>query len=145
MSGDPENMHSAGADLHHEQDVQATQEDRVNVEEVAGQQSGRLRAQERSPRGIGLTRTRTNPAGAQDAPNGGLTEAMAQPREFAMNPAIAPAGILPSEPKHDLAYLSADRRSARSIRISPLPHDQTAMPGQQRARSDDPTQPQLPG
>jgi hypothetical protein len=39
MSGHPEDVNSEGPDFDHEQCVQAAQEDRIEVEEVAGQQA----------------------------------------------------------------------------------------------------------
>jgi hypothetical protein len=50
-----------GGDLHHEQDVEASEGNRVQMEEVAGQQPLLLSARERSPggaivRGAGLRR-----------------------------------------------------------------------------------------
>jgi hypothetical protein len=44
MGGHTEDVHSPGADLHHERDVEQTQADGVQVEEVGGQQAGRLGA-----------------------------------------------------------------------------------------------------
>ena len=52
MGGDAEDVDVPGGHLHHEQGVQAAQADRVDVEEVAGQQAVRLSAQERPPGGV---------------------------------------------------------------------------------------------
>ena len=41
-----------GGDLHHEQDVEASEGNRVHMEEVAGQQTLRLRTQERPSGGV---------------------------------------------------------------------------------------------
>lgn len=38
MGGHTQNMHPAGTDLHHEQHIQPTRKDRVDVEEIAGRQ-----------------------------------------------------------------------------------------------------------
>ncbi len=61
VGGHAEDVHVPGRDLHDEQDVQALEEDRVDLEEVAGQQPLRLGAQERRQevsisRGAGLRR-----------------------------------------------------------------------------------------
>jgi hypothetical protein len=45
-----EDVHAAGGDLDHEEDVDAPPEHRVHGEEVAGEGGGGLGAQERSPR-----------------------------------------------------------------------------------------------
>ena len=52
MGGHAEDVHVPGGHLHDEQHVQAAEEDRVDVEEVAGQQPLRLSAQERPPGGV---------------------------------------------------------------------------------------------
>jgi hypothetical protein len=44
VSGHPEDVHLAGADLHDEQNVKAAQGDGVGGEEVSDQQPGGLRA-----------------------------------------------------------------------------------------------------
>jgi hypothetical protein len=49
VSGDAENVHPPGVDLHHEQDVQALEEHGVNVQEIARQDPGRLEGQELTP------------------------------------------------------------------------------------------------
>jgi hypothetical protein len=49
VSGDAENVHAPGVDLHHEQDVQAPEEHGVGVQEIARQDSGRLEGQELPP------------------------------------------------------------------------------------------------
>jgi hypothetical protein len=49
VGGDAQDVHAAGLDLHHEQDVQAPEEDGVNVQEVARQDSSRLGGQELAP------------------------------------------------------------------------------------------------
>ncbi|MET7338801.1 hypothetical protein [Nonomuraea sp. NPDC005650] len=49
MSCDTEDMHAPCFDLHDEQYVQAFEEHRVDVEKVAGQDAGGLRAEELAP------------------------------------------------------------------------------------------------
>ena len=58
-----------GGYLHHEQDVDAFQGNRVHMEEVAGQQTLRLYTQERAPGGVHVPRSRSAPPGAQDPPH----------------------------------------------------------------------------
>ena len=98
MSGRPENVDPAGADLHDEQDIQSLQEDRVEVEEVAGQQPVSLGGQEGPPRGVRLPRRRAERAGPQDPPHGRLAESVAQTDELAVHPAVAPPGVFSGEP-----------------------------------------------
>src|ERR1019366_4168441 len=55
------------------------EEDRVHGEEVAGQQSLHLSAQERPPGGAGVPRCRSGPPCAQDPPHGRLADVVAEP------------------------------------------------------------------
>src|SRR5260370_39755926 len=48
---DAQDVHAAGLDLHHEQDVQALEEHGVNTQEVTRQNPGRLGGQELPPSG----------------------------------------------------------------------------------------------
>ena len=78
MGGDAEDVHVPGGHFQYEQYVQAAEEDRVDMEEVAGQQPVRLCAEERSPGGV-LTAGRWPAGGAQDAPDGCRAEVVAEP------------------------------------------------------------------
>ena len=49
VSGDAQDVHGAGLDLHHEQDIDAAEEDGINVQEVAGQDPGSLGREELPP------------------------------------------------------------------------------------------------
>lgn len=80
-----------GGDLHHEQDVEAPEGNRVHMEEVAGQQPLRLSAQERSPGGVHVPRSRSAPPGAQDPLHGRCADAVTEPAEFAVDSAVSPA------------------------------------------------------
>jgi hypothetical protein len=51
VRGDAEDVHGPALDLHHEQDVQALEQDGVDVEEVAREDAGCLRGQELPPVG----------------------------------------------------------------------------------------------
>jgi len=49
VGGDAQDVHPPGADLDHEQDVEAPEEHGVNVQEIARQDPGRLGGQELPP------------------------------------------------------------------------------------------------
>jgi hypothetical protein len=66
MCSRPQDMHPASAHLDHEQYIKPAQEDRVKVEEIAGQQALGLTAQKRPPRGVRLPGSWTIPLGTQD-------------------------------------------------------------------------------
>ncbi len=70
VSGHTEDMHPAGAHFHHKEYVEAAQPDGVEGEEVGGQQSGGLSAQERSPGGLCSTWCRPEVGGGQDPADG---------------------------------------------------------------------------
>jgi hypothetical protein len=98
-------VHPASAYFDHEQDVQAAQKDRVEVEKVAGQQPVGLAAQEHPPRGVRIPWRGTMPMVTQDPPDGRLTQAMAQTQEFAVHSPISPLRVLSREPVDQLADL----------------------------------------
>ena len=77
MFSDAEDVDVPGGHFHDEQHVQAAKEDCVNVEEVAGQQTACLSAEERPPGGV-LTAGRRPGGGAQDAPDGCRAEVVAE-------------------------------------------------------------------
>ena len=138
-----------GGHLHHEQDVEAFQGNRVHMEEVAGQQPLRLSAQERPPGGVHGPRSRSAPPGAQDPPHRRCADAVTEPAQLAVHPAVSPGRVLPGQPQHQVTDLHAGPRTAWPTRIGPLASGQLAVPGQQRARRDQPMDAQhgwqLPG
>jgi hypothetical protein len=69
-TGHAEDVHAPVRDLDDEQYVQAFEEDRVHVEEIAGQQAVGLGAEEGPPGGIDVARGWPS-SGAQDPPHGG--------------------------------------------------------------------------
>ena len=66
VRGDAEQAHPTGHHLHHEQHIDPAQRDRVQVEEVAGQQALRLATQELPPARVGPAWRRPDPVGGQD-------------------------------------------------------------------------------
>ena len=81
----------AGGHLQYEEHIDAAQRDRaVNVEEVAGQHRGGLRAQEPLPcRVIALRRGR-DPQALQDRPHRGRPDLDAQAEQFTLDALVAP-------------------------------------------------------
>ena len=112
VSGHAEEVHPAGADLHDEQNVKAAQRDGVQGEEVGGQQPGSLHAQEGPPPGVTTPRCRTKPSGGQDPSDGACADAVAESDEFALDPAVAPGGVLPCQAQHQAPDFVGDRRPA---------------------------------
>lgn len=112
----------AGAHVNEERDVVAAQERGVDCEEVAGHCC--LGVQELAPCHIGSVRG----------------DLVAEPGEFALDPAVFPCWVLIGEPYDQLADLRVDRRSAYTTGwlLGPMPGDPLAVPSQQRVRRDDP-------
>lgn len=88
-----EDVHVPGGHFHDEQHVQTLEEDRVHVEEVAGEQSVRLSAQGRLPLGVDVPRGRSAPAGGQDPPHGRFADAVSEPAQFTVDSAVPQAGF----------------------------------------------------
>ncbi len=78
MGSDAEDVDVPGCHFHDEQHVQPAEEDRVNMEEVAGQQPVRLCAQERPPGGV-LPARRWPTGGEEHPPDGRRADAVAEP------------------------------------------------------------------
>jgi hypothetical protein len=66
MGGDAKNVDSPGLDLHHEQQVHASQQDGVDVQEIARQDAGRLGGQELPPGRRRAARRGPEPGDGQD-------------------------------------------------------------------------------
>ena len=136
--GHTQDVHPPGPHLHDEQHIEASEDDRAGMEEIAGQQAIGLSTQERPPGGAHVPRGRPEPAGAQDPPDGRLADAVTGPAQLAVHPAVSPGRVLPRQPQYQAADLLAGPRPAWPARIRPPACDQPAMPGQHRPRRDEP-------
>jgi hypothetical protein len=96
--GHAEDVHAPGRHLHGEQYIQAFEEDCVHVEEIAGQQTAGLVAEECPPGGVQSAGSWPVMA-AQDPPNGRRAEVVTEPGEFPVHPAVPPGLVLPREPQ----------------------------------------------
>jgi hypothetical protein len=95
-----------------EQDIDSAQRDRVEGEQVGGQQSGGLSAQEAPPSGVGPAWCWAESSGGQDPANRAGVYAMPETEEFALDPAVAPGGVLPCQAQHQGPDLVIDRWAA---------------------------------
>jgi hypothetical protein len=89
-----------GGVLDDEERVEPIQGDRVDVEQVAGQDRLCLRSEELRPGRTGPARRGVDPGGVQDFPDGGGADLVAETGEFAVDAAIPPGGVLGGQP-HD--------------------------------------------
>jgi hypothetical protein len=85
VRGDAEQVDPAGGDFHDDEDVQASQPDRVGVEEVDRQQAVGLVAEEGSPAGVAGSGRGSDPVAGQDPPDSGERDLVAQPCEFTLD------------------------------------------------------------
>jgi len=147
VGGYAEDVDVAGADLHHEQAVQALEGHRaVHVEEVGGEHRRGLRVQELPPRHVGVPlRRRRDLQRPEDPADRGCADPVAELEQLTLDPLVAPAVVLGGEALDKRGDLGADRRSACPLRIRPFPGDQTAVPPQDGSRGDQPVCPQLSG
>lgn len=95
MSGDAGDVDATGAVLDEERDEQAPQEDRVDVEDVDGEDARGLGLEELRPGSVGALRCWIDPCLLQDLPNGGGGVLPSQVEQFDMDPAI-PVGLVKS-------------------------------------------------
>ena len=79
VGGHAEDVHVPGRHLHGEQHVPAFQEDRVHLEEIAGQQPVGLGAHERPPGRVYVRRGWPAPASAQDPLHGRCADPVTEP------------------------------------------------------------------
>ena len=147
MGSNAEEVHPAGVYFHDEQRVQACERDRVDMEEVRGQKPTGLGCEERTPLAMGRVALWWRPkTGAAEYPaHGGRADPVPEATQLAVHPTEAPAGILRAKLGDELVQLVCKRRASWGRGLSPLPLDQTLVPGQQGAGRNDPVAAQSAG
>lgn len=70
----------------------------------------------------------------EDATDRPLTDPMTEAEHLALDPTVSPTWVLPRNSEHQVTDLRRDRRPSRPVRMRPVPADELAVPGQQRAR-----------
>jgi hypothetical protein len=95
MGGDSGDVHAAAAVLDHDEEVEAPEEDGVDVGEVDGEDRVGLGGEELSPGWAGASWGGVEAGGLEDRPDGGRGDLVAESDEFAVDASVAPAGILP--------------------------------------------------
>ena len=91
VGGDPGDVHAAAAVLDHHEDVEAAQEDGVDVGEVDREDRVGLRGEELSPGRAGPSRGGVEAGGLEDRPDGGGGDLVAEADQLALDAAVAPA------------------------------------------------------
>ena len=68
---------------------------------------------------------------AQDGPDARGGQDDTHPGQLALDPTVAPGGVLPGQSEDDRNRASGDARSTRSVGLGPFPPDQVPVPAQQ--------------
>jgi hypothetical protein len=96
VRGQLQDMHTAGAHFHHEEHADPAQGDRaVDMEEIAHQLRDGLSARELPPGRAAALRRGRDPQPLQDPPHRRGSDADPQPQQFAPDPLVASARVLP--------------------------------------------------
>src|SRR3954452_8591873 len=138
VGGDAEDVHPAGGVLNDEERIQPAQGDRLQMQQVAGQDRVRLRPQEPAPRWFGPTRRGIDPGCLQDGPDGRGADPVAQPGELAVDSPVPPRRILGGQARDEGAQAGGDGRSTGPDgRRCPAAGDELAVPAQDGGRGDE--------
>lgn len=125
MLGGPEDVHAPGAEFQDEEHVQPLERDRLDLEEVGGQNRRGLSSQKRpSGRAVVPLRCRRDPVASQNLADGGGGDPVPQAPQLALDPGVAPRRIVPRQPEDQFDELCRDRRAPRRPGLAPLRRDQ---------------------
>jgi len=137
VRGHVEDVDAAGGEFDDEERVEAVQGDRVEVEQVAGQDAVGLGVEELRPGGTGSPWRGIDARGVEDGPHGGGADRVAESGEFAVHAAISPGGILGRQAHDQRADTGGDGRSACPDGLAgPSPADEVPVPAQDGGRGD---------
>src|SRR6266699_4361274 len=104
-------MDTPAAELEEEEHIEAPEPERLDSEEVAGDDRVGVRPQELAPAELGASAGRRHAGLPQDLGDRRCRDADADAGEFTDDPLVAPARVLTREPQHQPADLLGDRRS----------------------------------
>ena len=134
VGGDSGDVYAAAAVLDHDEDVEAAQEDGVDVGEVDREDRVGLRGEELLPGRSGPSRGRIETGGLEDLSDGGGGDRVPESDELALNASVTPGWIL-------LGRLERQGSDGRwggwstwlSSWVGPVAGDEVGVPAQQRA------------
>jgi hypothetical protein len=101
--GYPEELDLTGGVLDTEEDGQPGQGDRVEGEQVAGQDPVRRGAEKLRPGSPRPSRRRLDSRRGEDLPDGQGADVVAEVGEFSVDAAVSPGGILGGQARHQRA------------------------------------------
>jgi len=135
-------VNAAGADLDEEQHVEGLEEGGFHGEEVTCQDALGLGTQELGPARTGSAGCGSESLFEKDSPNGGCPHMDAEFAELALDPDVAPTGVLCCHADRERADLGIEPRAAGSLlAVGPLSFDELAVPTKERLRCDDEARP----
>ncbi len=120
-----------------EEHVEPPEEHGIHREEVAGQESDRLGTEELTPGRTRSCRRRLYVVTLQDGPNGRGRQSDAHAKQLAVDPPIAPGGVLLREADHQPNGAGWERRSPGAMGICPTPSHQVPVPAHQSVGLDE--------
>jgi transposase len=94
-----QDMNPAGRQLHHEQCIQALEQDRVDMKEVARHNPLGLRRQELSPRQPRAAGCRVDAGPLENQPHGTRRDRVPEPGELTLDASVAPGRVLRCHPQ----------------------------------------------
>jgi hypothetical protein len=126
---------AAGAQLDEAQHLQPPSPDRVDGQEIAGDDVGGLLAQDHPPSCSSPTGRRVQSVAAQRGADRSRRDSYTRSLELALDALVAPARVLCGETDDQLLDLVVKRSSPLSMmRVGPSPGDEAAVPAQQCLR-----------
>ena len=109
------------------------------MEEIAREQAMCLLAEELLPTRTRASWCRRQTGSGEDPADRALPHAVSEPGRFALNTAVTPSRVVPSQPQDQSTDVGGDRRTSGRARVGPMLGDQPAMPRQQRRWCHEPT------
>jgi hypothetical protein len=145
VGGDPGEVDASAVEFDEEQDVEPSESDGVDGEEVTCEHLMRLCVEELAPGGSAPLGTRVNSGLFEDRPNRRRREPIAETDEFAVDAPITPSPVLGREAQDQRAQRVVDAGpSRRPVCRRPVPGDEVTMPAHQRVGRDEEHRPTLP-
>jgi len=98
-------VHAPAAELEEEEHIEAAEPERVDREEIAGDDRLGVSAQELAPAELGASAGRGHPGLPEDLGDRRCRDAYADTGELADDPLVTPPRVLTREPQHQLTDL----------------------------------------
>jgi len=107
------------------------------VEEVDREHAAGLCAQESPPTGVGVPqRSRWDPVAHKDPLDRRGADTVAELEQFALDPHVSPARVLPRHPHYQGGEDVVDRWASGPVGVGPSSADEATLPAHDRVRGD---------